>query len=699
MTIRIDAAGRTYSGEAPRTFTIGRDTACDIVTEELVVSRRHAEIRSTATGWEVVDLGSSGGTRLGGQPLAPHVPAPLSGTTAIELGQPGSGFVLSVTVVGTPPPADVTQVGATGAFAPPVVPVAAPAPSYDHGQDVTRLPPTGGPTGGPGAYGAPSGPGLVVRLRSGDLQFLPGQPVRIGRDSGNEVVTDNPSASRLHAVVEPRPDGWWLVDRSTAGTYVDGERVTSRKITRPTTVLLGHPTAGYELELVPVVEAHVASAGIARTKRRRTLAVVGAALAVLVLVGGGVAAAVLLGGDDDPEPQAGASQPAGQDQPADEGGAGLSQEELDRAKAATVFLLAYGPDGQPLHSGSGSVISEDGLILTNAHVADSDAPGQGGAELAYVEVYFTSDDDDAPVELRYVAEPIVSDGYLDIAIAKITTDAEGNPVDAADLDLPEPLPLGDSDTLETADEITALGYPALTRVATMTDDPPTLTVTKGTVAAFNADDVIGSPRAEIDADLRIGSGNSGGPSINDEGEVIGLNTRVVTEGTVGDSGEGGAFTGGSARVVPVNLAEAVLEIAEAGGDPAYVSPYLDELPDPDEQMASATIEQHGWSPDGSEGTCTGTSTIEQPQVVSVAPGDTVHAEFTITGLPADTPIDFVLFTLDGETELQRDQVTWDGSLDGQCVWFSYTVPEGVGGINAVPQVGEQYVVDNPLAFQ
>ena len=112
--------------------------------------------------------------------------------------------------------------------------------------------------GGPGIPGG--GPGLLVRTRNDDLRFGTHAPVRIGREPGLEVTIDDAGVSRQHALVEPRPDGWWFVDRSNSGSFVEGERVTQLKLEEPTTVLLGHPTAGYELELVPVLAAAAASA-------------------------------------------------------------------------------------------------------------------------------------------------------------------------------------------------------------------------------------------------------------------------------------------------------------------------------------------------------------------------------------------------------------------------------------------------------
>ncbi len=702
-SIRLQSAADSWAADSPRTFVVGRDASCDIVSTEATVSRRHAEIRAVGgggDGWEVVDLGSTHGTWVNGQRVQQRA---LTGTTSVRFGDTAAGFDLTVTVTGAaappppvpgapapppftaPPPAAATAIGRPEAPTPP----AGPPP----GLDVTMVPHAGGP--GPGGFGG--GPGLLVRVDGPDKRFPGGQPVRIGREPGLEVVCDDPAVSRQHAIVEPRPDGWWLVDRSTSGTFINGDRVTQRRLVEPTEVLLGHPTAGYELELVPVVDAGVAAKGIAKKKRRRTLTLVAAAVAVLLVVGGGVTAAVLLGGDDG---GGGSPQSA-------EGGEGLSEDELDRAKAATVFLLAYGEDGEPSHSGSGSVISEDGLILTNAHVADPAAPGQDSDPVAFVAVGFTDpDDDDRPVELRYRAETIVSDGVLDLAVVKIVADAEGNEVDASDLDLPEPLPVGDSDGLRTNDEITALGYPGLATANSEfanEGELPALTVTTGRVATFTGSDILETERAEIDADLRIGSGNSGGPSIDDQGEIVGINTRVFTE-RISDlvEGQGGQFTGGSARVVPVNLASDVLDIAQDGGDPDYASPYLANLPDADQQMSSgsATVEQHGWAPDGAQGTCTGTSTIEQPQIVSVAPGDVVYAEFVFTGLAEGTPFTIELLDIQDPTvTLGSAPVTWEAQYDGECVFVGFEVPAGVAGINAVPVIGDQPVLDNPLQFQ
>ncbi|WP_341926331.1 FHA domain-containing protein [Nocardioides psychrotolerans] len=700
-TISIRSSTQTWSAEGPRVFRIGREVGCDVVAEDPTVSRQHAEIRPVGDGWEVVDLGSSHGTWVNGQ----RVPrALLTGTTSVSLGAQGGGLALTVTVSGgapsAPPAAPGTTPAAPGAAYAPVPPPFVPGPPG------APLPPPGArPYAGPPAYqpppmlaqtivsgpgarpgpGGQGGPGLLVRRRVGaDLRFGTQAPVRVGRDPSFEVVVDDAAVSRLHAVVEPRPDGWWWVDRSTSGSYVDGERITTFRITEPVEILLGHPTAGLELEVVPVVAAGQAAAAIVKKKRRRTLAIVGAAVGALVLIGGGITAAAVLGGGDDQSPVATQG--------------GLSDVALARAKAAAVFLIAVDDTGTPTHSGSGSIISDDGLILTNAHVAEPSAPGQGASETPdpdYLLVSLTSPEDDKPATATFRAEPIVTDGYLDLSVLQIVADADGNALTPGEMDLPEPLPIGSSDDLKTGDEITALGYPSIGNVTASLDRP--LTVTRGVVSTFQADEVIGTERGLIDSDVRLGSGNSGGPSINDDGELIGINTAVITAG----SSDAGAITQGSALIRPVDLAEEVLRIAEEGGDPAYVSPFVEDLPVVEDPPVDADFQAAGWVRDGEQGECAGESTVEQPQILSVAPGETVYAEYVIAGLADGTPIGVTLTSLDGGTQIGSLQDTWSFGRDAVCIYVPFEVPEGEPGMVGTFVVGEegQPVVDNPLAFQ
>ncbi|HWM75625.1 MAG TPA: FHA domain-containing protein [Nocardioides sp.] len=679
-TIRIEIGGRTSTFEEQSVLRVGREPGSEVMVDAPTVSRNHAEFRAAGDGWEIVDLGSTHGTWVNGRKVDRMLlPA---GTTIVRFGLTDGGASAQATVEGAAPPGAPDRPGA-GATA--AVPPAAMAP--------TVLPST------PGAPGIPGGgPGLLVRTNRDDLRFGTHAPVRIGREPGLEVVVDDSGVSRQHALVEPRPDGWWFLDRSNSGSYVDGERVTQLKLEDPTTtVLLGHPTAGYEIELVPVLAAGAASAQIARRKRRKTLAVMGAALAVLLVVGGGVAAAVLLGGDDD-DPSSSAGDGGGDNNDAD-----LTPAELDRAKQASVLILSLDEAGEVLGNGSGSIISEDGLILTNAHVAKPSAPGLGSEEEgdpASYQIALVGGEDDRPAAPEYVAETIVADGVLDLAIMQITADIDGNPVEAEDLDLPDPLPIADSDELRTGDEITALGFPGVAHVATTEDfERRALTVTRGVVSTFLQELPVDENRAWIDSDIRIGSGNSGGASINQSGEIVGINTAVVTEATVADSGEGGSFTGGSARIRPVNFAQDLIEIAEDGGDPNYVSPLLEEMsPPPTEMPAAVEVVSAGWTGDG-QGGCTGTSSPDAPQEYAVPnAGQVINAEFAVTGIEDGTPVNFDFYALDGQTLLSSGEQVWAFGPDEVCIFVPFEVPEGANGANAVFRVGDQVLAENPVVF-
>ncbi|MCX6398766.1 MAG: FHA domain-containing protein [Propionibacteriales bacterium] len=664
-TLHAEVAGQSWDFDGQRVVTIGRDLGCDIVLSDPTASRQHAQLRPEGANWVLVDSGSSSGTWHNGVRVTE---VRVSGRTAIRFGSADGEELVLV-------PAGTAQ---------------RPAATVDVGAIPPGLAQTVLPGVGPIGPNYVSGPGLLVRTADGAKRFPPGSVVRIGRDPANEVTIEDPSVSRLHAVVEGRPDGWWYVDRSTAGTFEEEDRVSQRRLEHPTTLMLGHPTAGAEVEVIPIVEAGKAQKSIAKKKRRRTAALVGAVAAALVLAGGGVTAALVLGGDDEEAPKDGNTAIADD---------GLTTAELDRAKLASVLVIAVDESGEPIYSGSGTIISEDGLILTNAHVGKPSAPGQlpPAEDPAGLLIALTSANDDVPAAASFTAEPIVADGVLDLAVLKITGDADGRPIDG-DLDLPEPVALGDSDELRTGDEITALGFPAVAHVASDDALESGLTVTRGVVSTFLTEAAVDSPRAWIDSDIRIGSGNSGGASINLEGELVGINSAVVTEATVGDSGQGGSFTGGSARIRPVNLTEEIVAIAEKGGDPAYVSPYLDDVPEPPaDPMGQASAGPAGWSEDG-ESDCSTPSTPADPQQLDgVELPATLFAHFAVSGLADGTAFAVELRSPDGD-EIGSLEGEWDLGSGDVCATVGLDVPEGLDGASAVLVIGD-VEIENPVVFE
>lgn len=166
-------------------------------------------------------------------------------------------------------------------------------------------------------------------------------------------------------------------------------------------------------------------------------------------------------------------------------------------------------------TGSGFVYSGDGYIVTNAHVVE----GAGGQIKVKV-------GDGDTLDARLVGQ----DASTDLALLK---------VDKSGL---KPLELADSSTVEVGDPAYAIGNPfGLDRTATA----GIVSATDRHISApngFDIDDV-------IQTDAPINPGNSGGALVNMNGEVIGINTAIATQGIVGNIGVGFAISSNKAKSV------------------------------------------------------------------------------------------------------------------------------------------------------
>jgi len=184
------------------------------------------------------------------------------------------------------------------------------------------------------------------------------------------------------------------------------------------------------------------------------------------------------------------------------------------------FQDPFGGNGrqpsQPQHrlqraQGSGFVISEDGYIVTNNHVID---------KAEDITVYFSDG-------RKYHAELAGTDPQTDIAILK---------VDAGDLPA---LKLGDSDSLRVGQFVIAIGTPF----------GLTSTLTTGVVSAKGRSSVgLNDYENFIQTDAAVNPGNSGGPLVNLKGEVVGVNSAIVSR-------SGG--NNGISFAIPINMVKAV----------------------------------------------------------------------------------------------------------------------------------------------
>ncbi|MBT5029040.1 MAG: DegQ family serine endoprotease [Nitrospinaceae bacterium] len=171
--------------------------------------------------------------------------------------------------------------------------------------------------------------------------------------------------------------------------------------------------------------------------------------------------------------------------------------------------------------GSGFVIDKEGHILTNYHVIE-------GAE----EIVVLLDANGS--EKEYTATLVGSDPKTDIALIKINREA------GDEREFPF-LKLGSSENLEVGEWVVAIGNPfGLSH-----------TVTVGVVSALGRSIGAGPYDEFIQTDASINPGNSGGPLINIEGDVIGINTAIISGNTGGNVGIGFA--------IPINIAKGILK--------------------------------------------------------------------------------------------------------------------------------------------
>ena len=164
--------------------------------------------------------------------------------------------------------------------------------------------------------------------------------------------------------------------------------------------------------------------------------------------------------------------------------------------------------------GSGVIVSPEGYILTNNHVID-------GA----TDVRVTLSD-----KREFKARVVGADPKTDVAVLK---------VDAKNL---APITIGDSSKVQVGDVALAIGNPFGVGQ----------TVTKGIISATGRGNLgIEDYEDFLQTDAPINPGNSGGALINDRGELVGINTAILSHGSGGSQGIGFA--------VPANLARQVMD--------------------------------------------------------------------------------------------------------------------------------------------
>jgi S1-C subfamily serine protease len=335
--------------------------------------------------------------------------------------------------------------------------------------------------------------------------------VRYGRSKDSPLRISDSSVSLRHASLEWVDSSWFIEDlQSTNGTFVNGERVSRSVVVNGDIVFLGQLKLTFqdgELKLpgqetsppIPTTPNSLSAPSYKRFILRASLFV------ALLVVGFAI-----------------------------QGRSWFNSGNTANATKATVFIVASNSSGEDCWSGSGFVVGDGSMVVTNAHVA---APGSKDSYLekqcTNLKVGYTTDDRKAPSIFRNAQVLEISERE-DLALLKVNDPLKG--VKSLELQNAQ-LSIGDS--------LTVFGYPAL--------GGETITVSNGVVSGFDSSG--GSELIKISA--VINSGNSGGPVIDKDNKVIGVASAANQAGIeCTDSGE--CYTDGQ----NVNLARPIKLVAD-----------------------------------------------------------------------------------------------------------------------------------------
>ena len=199
-------------------------------------------------------------------------------------------------------------------------------------------------------------------------------------------------------------------------------------------------------------------------------------------------------------------------------GEALTAQEVYAAVNPSVVMVAVAIDEEKASIGTGVILTEDGYVVTNAHVI-------AGGLSAWVAL-------DTGEVLD--AELVGFDTNEDLALLKLV-DGQGLPAAR----------LGDSDVCVVGDQVYAIGNPLGVELRG--------TLTNGLISAIDRQVTMeGRVMTMLQTTAALNNGNSGGPLINDQGQVIGINTMKMSGGkTATATVEGLGFAVPTRRVVAV----------------------------------------------------------------------------------------------------------------------------------------------------
>lgn len=182
----------------------------------------------------------------------------------------------------------------------------------------------------------------------------------------------------------------------------------------------------------------------------------------------------------------------------------FSAADVYRNASNSVVLIFGFEDSGAGSSGTGSILTRDGLVLTNNHVI---ANASTGKRFSNIVVYFKpnpiSGDNKKDLKKPYLVDIIARDADLDLALLRV----KNAPADI------RPIEVGNSEEVDIGEDVAAIGHPG---------GGGLWTLTTGTVSSKRRDQA----RDIFQTDTAINPGNSGGPLLDEYARLVGVNTFV-----------------------------------------------------------------------------------------------------------------------------------------------------------------------------
>lgn len=197
-------------------------------------------------------------------------------------------------------------------------------------------------------------------------------------------------------------------------------------------------------------------------------------------------------------------------------GTELSPREIyEQASPAVVMVMGYADGGRKGSGGTGSIIQSDGLVLTNAHVVIEEQTGKPFARLSvFLKPVRVTGESKNDLSRMFRAKVVAYSQPLDLALLKLDSITEVLPV----------VTVSESGRVRIGDRVVAIGHP---------EQGGLWTLTTGVISA-EVDNFNGVKGKQVfQTETGLNRGNSGGPLLDGEGQMIGVNTaiaRVASDG-------------------------------------------------------------------------------------------------------------------------------------------------------------------------